>query len=311
VGRDDGGDARRGPLGGWRLRLLAVGLPALLAGSFEFVRHGLQAFAGLSDAAGNLITAGLALVGGLAYFHAVSALLARLSAEAEQASAERLVFSQRQAIADELHDSISQTLFFLHVRLRRLLERIQQGGAAPAGWLAREMAEAVSATEDAYLEVRHTIRRLQEAGQGEAQRDRGTDVLDRLVSGILDGSDVHVEVEADGGPPRSLEPQRWAAVQSILLEALRNVRKHSHASRVRVWLRERPGGGAAGVEDDGRGFDPRATGGFGLDAMRRRAAQAGLDLHVDSAPGQGTRVRVDWRDEGATAVGTVPGPRGG
>jgi hypothetical protein len=132
------------PLRGPRLRLLAVALPAVLAGSFEFVRHGLLERTGLAEPVGNLITAGLALLGGLLYFQTVSAYVGRIAAESARQRAERRVLLERQAIADELHDSLSQALFFLHVRLKKILER------APAGMpehLAADLAEAVSTTE--------------------------------------------------------------------------------------------------------------------------------------------------------------------
>ncbi len=291
----------------WRLRLLTVGLPALLAGSFEFVRHGLDAFAGLPDAVGNLITAALALLGALVYFHAVHTLVVRLTAEAERAGAAQQALAQRQQVADELHDSISQTLFFLHVRLRAALQRAQQIGDAD---LVVALAESARATADAYMGVRDTIVRLAE-GPGE-QPWGGPEALRRTVQEVA-GTALRVEVDAREGSPRLLAPGARSALRAILVEAVRNVRKHAAAQGVRVWIAEGADGGEAGVEDDGCGFSPTAAEGYGLSAARRRAETAGLALWIESAPGAGTRVRVRWgrKAEAAGACDAPPTPAGG
>jgi signal transduction histidine kinase len=278
------------PTSAWRFRLVAVVLPALLAGTFEFLRHGLAAFAGMPEYLGNLITAGLALVGGLVYFHTVSRLVFRLAAAVEGAKAERAAAARRQALADDLHDSILQTLFFLHVRLRRALAQVDRRAS---GQLADDLAEAVAATEDAYLRMRDVLGRLRaESGEGEGWRDPGS--LRRLVETAVGRGELRVEIEPGSAPPQGLDPGRWAAVQSILLEALRNARKHAQTGQARLWVREVGGVGTAGVEDQGVGFGPETPEGFGLPAMRRRAQAAGLELRVDSAPGRGTRVEVSW-----------------
>lgn len=284
-------EAGRTVLGNWRLRLLTVGLPALLAGSFEFVRPGLQAFAGLPEDLGNLITAALALLGALVYFHTLSSLVARLTAEADRARMEKVVFAEREALADELHDNLSQTFFFLNVRLKAVLDQLRKGSPEDARPLATEVAEITGTTEEVFLQLRDTIQRLHQAGGPSAPGTAGVQTLDRLVASALADSDLRVTVETDGSPPR-LEPWRWAAAQSILLEALRNVRRHAAANRVTVWLNQGPGGGAAGVQDDGRGFEAGGATGFGLASMRRRAGVAALDLRIESRPGCGTRVEL-------------------
>jgi signal transduction histidine kinase len=85
---------------------------------------------------------------------------------------------------------------------------------------------------------------------------------------------------------------------AIVNEALENVARHAGASRVDVSLRS-VGGGAVEVvvADDGEGFVPAEdgtspSGHFGLTGMHERARAAGAVLHVDSAPGRGTRVTI-------------------
>ena len=86
----------------------------------------------------------------------------------------------------------------------------------------------------------------------------------------------------------------------IVEEALRNVERHARARTIEVELAH-DGGDTGGrftvrVCDDGLGFDPEApaAGHFGLVGMREQAALIGAELKLDSAPGQGTRVQLDF-----------------
>jgi len=78
-------------------------------------------------------------------------------------------------------------------------------------------------------------------------------------------------------------------------EALHNVAKHARAGVVRASLRTAGDRVVIVVEDDGVGFDPATTrpGHLGLTTMHERVAAVGGRLWLDSAPGAGTRVRVE------------------
>jgi signal transduction histidine kinase len=80
----------------------------------------------------------------------------------------------------------------------------------------------------------------------------------------------------------------------VLQEALVNTRRHSGARRVEVILATEPSRSRAEVADDGRGFDPASVReGLGISGMRERALALGGKLEIESAPGKGTRVRVE------------------
>ncbi|MFC5742990.1 two-component regulator propeller domain-containing protein [Dyella tabacisoli] len=90
----------------------------------------------------------------------------------------------------------------------------------------------------------------------------------------------------------------------LALEALHNIARHADAAHVELELRELEEGGLQlTIEDDGHGFDPAAdVSGTGLESMRRRAAAIGARLDIDSAPGRGSRIRLDYvRHTKATA----------
>jgi len=80
----------------------------------------------------------------------------------------------------------------------------------------------------------------------------------------------------------------------IAQEALNNTIRHAQASRVAIRLQEDSGEIVLSVQDDGVGFDLRDEypGHMGLHTMRERVEKMGGALHIESAPGRGTRVRV-------------------
>jgi signal transduction histidine kinase len=101
-----------------------------------------------------------------------------------------------------------------------------------------------------------------------------------------------IELVVGDGFPTRLSEKAGQEITRLVQEALTNVRRHAEASHVRVELGT--GGGLAHVEvaDDGRGFDPkRARTGIGRQSMGQRALELGGELNVQSAPGEGTRVR--------------------
>ncbi|HLZ26289.1 MAG TPA: ATP-binding protein, partial [Chloroflexota bacterium] len=112
--------------------------------------------------------------------------------------------------------------------------------------------------------------------------------------------DIEVVLDLDEMPP--VPPLVAFHLFRVAQEALANVRKHAHCRH--AWLAIRcsaPAGLTLSVADDGHGFDP-GTGasanegagrrGFGLETMRERADALGGSLHIDSRPGEGTRVSV-------------------
>jgi signal transduction histidine kinase len=98
---------------------------------------------------------------------------------------------------------------------------------------------------------------------------------------------VSVEAGGIGRYPQETE----AAVYFCALEALRNAAKHAHASRASVRLSENNAELQFEVADNGQGFDPATTQqGTGLQGIADRIDALGGHVHIDSAPGQGTKI---------------------
>jgi signal transduction histidine kinase len=201
-------------------------------------------------------------------------------------AAERHVASanERARIARELHDSISQDLFSL---------RLLAGGlrrALPAESPLYTQVEAMERTatgtmhemQALLLELRPVV--LQDTGLIPALNELCQAYSDRL------GITIIAELEAV-----ELDPAVEHAVLRIVQEALANAVKHARPNRIVLRIRRDDLQVAVSVTDDGAGFDPARAGerhGMGLELMRERVAELGGSFQLDSAPGEGTSVRI-------------------
>jgi signal transduction histidine kinase len=211
-------------------------------------------------------------------------LLQRL--EELRASRQRLVMAQdaeRRRLERNLHDGAQQNLVALKVKLG-LARALAKKDPAKAEELVRQL------TEDAD-EALQTLRDLARGIYPPLLADRG---LAAALEAQASRATLPVGVEADGVGRHQAEVE--AAVYFCVLEALQNVQKYAGASGATIRLSHRDGRLAFEVEDDGGGFDPKATtGGSGLTNIADRLDALGGRLEIESAPGRGTRL-----------VGTVP-----
>jgi two-component system nitrate/nitrite sensor histidine kinase NarX len=228
-----------------------------------------------------------ALAQAFAQHAAVAIENARLYAQAQRAAA----LEERQRLARELHDAVTQTLFSASLIadvLPRLFERDPEEAH-------RRLEELRQLTRGALAEMRALLLELRPAALTEAPLP---ELLRHLTEAASGRARIPVALELEGeatGEPLPAEAQ--VALYRIAQEALHNVVKHAGARRVKVGLRA--GGELVGlhVEDDGAGFDPATVSAehLGLRIMGERAAAIGTALRIDSAPGRGARVSVIWR----------------
>jgi len=224
-------------------------------------------------------------------------------------------FEERQRLARDLHDSVTQHIFGMNLiaqslgpaarrdpaeaerRITRLLE-LSGMALSEMRALLTEMRPDAAGDEDLALTGIALVRR---SGLVEALRAH--------VAGFTDGEPG---VELDARTYRRQAPDVEEALFRIAQEALANVVKHAKAARVIIRLSADEAGARLYVRDDGVGFRPRdhdgerapvrtASGGLGLSSMRERAQALGGSLEVRSAPRRGTVVeaRIPRRNEGA------------
>jgi signal transduction histidine kinase len=210
-------------------------------------------------------------------------------AESRRRESERAA-EERQRIARDLHDSVSQTLYSLGLHAGIAQHEIAHGAANDDGRLSAAVQEVAGLAQGALLEMRASIFEL----RGGAVAEQG--LVAALAAHCIAQSlrhDVHIDVT---GPPERLPLD--VPVEELLFrigqEAITNAVKHSASEIVSVQVTEGQGRVTLEVRDDGVGFDPERAyaGHLGLDLLRTRAADAGGSATIGSRPGEGTSVVV-------------------
>jgi signal transduction histidine kinase len=200
-----------------------------------------------------------------------------------EAEGVRAAAEERAHLAREIHDGMSQELWYAKLKQGRLMALPEIVGTA------RELAgEVAGAIESALAEARQAILALRPAEGGSF-----AEVVQRYVADFSDRFGIAAECRCDAGADR-LSPRAQAELLRIVQEALANVRKHADATLVRVELSETGEGLELRVTDNGRGFvtDQVGHAGYGLTSMQQRAAIIGGSLTIDSREQDGTRVLV-------------------
>jgi signal transduction histidine kinase len=215
---------------------------------------------------------------------AAHAAIALTNARLHEDSRELSAVEERARLARELHDAVSQKLFSIraHARAAAVIAERDPARAAIA------MSTVSELVAQAQAELRAVIEGL------------APPALDGLVASLRRYADlagrahgVCVSVTERSVP--ALEAETEVAVYRVAQEALHNALRHSGGRCVTVSVSGSSRRIVLEVADDGSGFDPSSAqgSGLGLASMRQRAAAAGGTVRVVSAPGQGTRVRLE------------------
>jgi signal transduction histidine kinase len=207
------------------------------------------------------------------------------------------VLDERQRMAREIHDTLAQGLTGIITQLQAA-EQIHE---VPEQW--RRPFEAVKKlARESLSEARRSVHALRPEPLETARlSDALADVANRWSQ--LRGLAVQVTTT---GAARPMAPEAEFALLRTAQEALANVAKHAHATRVGVTLSYLQHEVALDVRDDGRGFDPAELaagtarnaasqtsspgGGFGLTIMRQRVEGLSGILRIESEPGAGTGI---------------------
>jgi signal transduction histidine kinase len=218
---------------------------------------------------------------------AAHAAIAITNARLYEQSRELSILSERNRLALELHDAVSQKLFSLVLTAEAAATLSERDSAAAREQLARLQALAQEALE----ELRALIFELRPP---EVERDGLCGALRKHVS-LLAQRRPGIALELDDELPR--EPGRDAELLRVAQEALGNALRHADAEHVWVRLHGVDGRLVLEVEDDGAGFDPGAaelrSRRLGLTSMEERARRLRGRLEIVSTPGSGTTVRVE------------------
>ena len=211
---------------------------------------------------------------------------ARLYEQAQQLA----VMEERQRLARDLHDSVTQALYGMMLYSEAAAEELSLQQLDIVAEYLRELRQTA---QEALAEMRLLIHELRPTVLAEEGLVPALQARLQAVEGRA-GLDTEFSVEVEDRLP----PQVEEGLYRIAQEALNNALKHAQASTIAVHLRHMPEDGVAILEitDDGIGFDPAIVagkGGLGLSAMEERAAELGGRLTVESGTRGGTRVLVE------------------
>ncbi|AHH96299.1 hypothetical protein GCM10010174_76980 [Kutzneria viridogrisea] len=216
------------------------------------------------------------------------AAIAIVNARLYERSRELSIVAERNRIARELHDAVTQKLFSLRLTAdaaAALIERDPARAAAELGTVRRLASEAAA-------ELRAVVVGLRPA---DLDGD-GLDLALRKQAELLDRvHEAEVVFRAEQVPV--LSASRQEAAYRVAQEALHNALRHASPRRIEISLSAASGTAVLQVSDDGTGFDPdhsaSAARKLGLSSMRERARSVGGRLTVRSEPGGGTLVRLE------------------
>jgi two-component system NarL family sensor kinase len=197
---------------------------------------------------------------------------------------------ERNRLAREIHDTLAQGLTAITLQLETA-DALLEAGTDPARARAT-VQQALSLARANLEEARRSVLDLRAAPLEGRTLSEALEALVKAASAQA-GKKPSIKFELRG-PARPLPPRVEVNLYRIAQEALNNVLQHARAKHAVVRLALKPGQAQLLVEDDGVSFDSveAPKGRFGLLSMNERARLAGGSLHVESAPGRGTRVEV-------------------
>lgn len=202
---------------------------------------------------------------------------------------------EKERLSRDFHDHIGQAITALHLNLTRLAKPVE---VALPNW-GQTVEECLSLTSQILEQVRNLSLEL----HPKIMEDLGfLPALSWLVKHICEAGGVNATVslpQVYSPMPREVE----LAFYRIAQEALTNVVRHANATQCWVSFKQEDGISAIEIRDNGQGFDvspkisPSSFSSLGLRNMMARANLINATLQVHSSPGNGTIIRMEWKNE--------------
>jgi signal transduction histidine kinase len=196
---------------------------------------------------------------------------------------------ERERLARDLHDAVSQTLFSASMIAEALLRQLtRQPDKVEQG-----LIELHNLTRGAMAEMRALLLELRPASLLEVEI---TSLFQQLADAMRSRRRITISVEIES--QIQLPSDVKLALYRVTQEALNNIAKHARAAQATIALKKELRHIQLVISDNGRGFDPASvtSTSLGLSIMRERADAIGAELKIETAPGKGTKVIVIWPD---------------
>lgn len=216
------------------------------------------------------------------------AVIALRNARAYQQAQDLAALEERQRLARELHDVVSQTLFsasFIADSLTRMMDGDREK-------LRVGLEKLTQLNRSALAEMRTLLVELRPQSVITTPLP---ELMRNLANSISGRSNILIDLEIIGEPV-ALNPDVHLQLYRLAQEILTNTHKHAQAQHIQMELRYLEHWIELAIADDGVGFDPEAVSSehHGIEIMRERAAKIGASIGVESSPGEGTYVQVRW-----------------
>jgi two-component system nitrate/nitrite sensor histidine kinase NarQ len=271
------------------IKHLILWTPTITIGLWEYVRHTVL-LPYVSMDLGNLLAPVIVFLVSVTLLRKLFAMLESTQEELQRERMMKAALEEREQLARELHDGISQSLFLLSVKLDKL-------DRADCGEEARAVSAGIRETiRRVYDDIRQSIASLRSMPMpGDFSWMASIEALGGEVA------DAGIQFECSGRlPDRLLTNKEKVELLAIVREAVLNARKHANARTIRVAMEPSAGGGfRCEIADDGVGLDESRLAAFdryGIRMMRSRAGEMGWDFSIRSEPDGGTTVAVEKAD---------------
>jgi signal transduction histidine kinase len=208
----------------------------------------------------------------------------QLKQYAEQAP-RHAVTKERNRIAQELHDSVTQMLFSMSLMSKTALVVAKEDNEV----LQTQLQQLQSLSQDALSEMRYLIFQLKPS-------EETTGLLPALQQHIENVQTRHqltITLAADKEPP--LTERQAHALFRIVQEGINNIVKHAQTDSATLRIDNHREGLTISLVDEGAGFsqdEPKQSASMGLHTMKERATELGAELTLSSQPGKGTTIKL-------------------
>ncbi len=207
---------------------------------------------------------------------------------------ELLVMQERTRISHELHDSLAQTIASVRIQIR-VIDETFHSDDEKAIWHQMERIEYT--IDQANTQLRELIAHFRVPMEEQGLLAS----IEETIRRSQEDANIPIYFQNEW-PEQEFSPEVELNVLRIVQECLANIRKHSQAEVVRVLLIYRDGYNILIIEDDGIGFEESSIvseGGrhLGLNILRDRAREIGAEIDIESEPGDGTRIHLQFKAE--------------
>jgi PAS domain S-box-containing protein len=209
---------------------------------------------------------------------------------------EQVAVAERQRLARELHDSVSQTLFTANI-IAESLPRLAQRNPEKS---LQQLEQLHQLTQGAAAEMRSLLLEL----RPESVVNTGMEeLLNQLCHAIQARRKINVTVSITGETKQPLPQDVHLTFYRIAQESFNNIARHANAKQARVRLIREADQIELIIVDNGDGFDTKSiSSGFGLTSMRERAENIHASLRIQSKIGMGTRMKLQWKGVNESAA---------